>query len=282
MTKRFLVSGSRGFIGRWLQKALEDRGDVVEPLVRGPEPGTYLDASGRFDAFVHLAFPTDHAERLQNPEAALTEAEQGTTAAVEMAGRLGIRHVLLASSGKVYGAESSLPIAETSEVAPTTELGKLKAAAEGAAERGAKAHGLGVTSLRLFNVYGPGQAETFLIPKLVAAARSNASIELGELDHRRDWIYVDDAVQALLLALERAPPGGELRPLNVGTSKATSARELLVLVKSAAGRTVNFRVSSNLLRPTEGSEERADNSQLRSWGWSPRVTLQSGIVEMMR
>jgi nucleoside-diphosphate-sugar epimerase len=281
-----MVTGSRGFIGQHLCRELEARGWLVLPVHRGGSPGEYTapPSSSPIEILVHLAFPTDHAWRASRPLDAFLEASRGTTAVVELALRAGVEHLVLASSGKVYGAPSRIPTSERHPIAPNTVLGKLKALTEQVAAAAAASVPLRVTSLRLFNVFGEGQAQSFLVPKLVHATRSGVELTLGELDHRRDWVHVEDVVRAFVAVMERPPPPcGELFPMNIGSGRPASVRDMLAILERATGRRPSWRQHPDLLRPGEAPEECADISVAAArLGWSPRISLGEGFERLLR
>ena len=134
-----------------------------------------------------------------------------------------------------------------------------------------------MTALRLFNVYGPGQRDGFLFPKLLAAWRVEGAVTLGELDHRRDWIHVDDVCAATRAVLRHPAREGRCRALNVGTGRSASVADIIALLAGASGHAPPVKRDGSLLRPDETSEERADCGGLRALGWAPRVDLAAGV-----
>lgn len=271
---KVLVTGAGGFLGKHLVAELAAAGTTVVPLARVP--------SGRVpqaDALVHLAFPTDPDERHAQSEVTVGAALAAASAAVVGAAtRAGARHVLLASSGKVYGPPRTLPIGEAHPRTPDTGLGRLKALQEDALAYGAeRSSAFGLTLLRVFNAYGEGQREPFVVAKICAALRASGTIRLGELDHRRDFVHVRDVARAFAVTLAAPPPVGEARILNVGSGRAASVREVLALLQCASGRRLRVERDPALLRPDEPPEERADWTRLAAFGWRPEVTLEDGL-----
>jgi GDP-4-dehydro-6-deoxy-D-mannose reductase len=265
------VTGASGFLGRALRRNLEARGVTV---VQVPREGR---SEAKVDALVHLAFPTDHSLRADRPMEALRSIVSTTTHAIELAER-SRAHLILASSGKVYGPPVRLPVDESHPTSPSTRLGRLKLLAESMGRLAASDLGLAVTSLRIFNVFGPEQAPTFLVPKLVDAALAGAPLTLGELEHRRDWLYVDDVARAFEVALEHPASPGTFRALNVGSGSSASAREIVALVEREHGAPLRWTTDPSLARGDEPEEERADASAIRALGWSPRLDLEQGIA----
>lgn len=281
---RVVITGAGGFLGHGLCRRLAGSGWEVVALDRTADVTDRAAMRGRVsaaDAVVHLAFPTRGKARRERPFETLVEVVAGTVNVLRLAVECGAAHVVLASSGKVYGPPQRLPISEDHPVAPETRLGALKRLAESVLHDGARAvgsaGGLGVTTLRIFNVYGPGQREGFVVPHLVASLRAGGPVRLGELDHRRDFIHLEDTCAAFGTALDHPAPAGVLRVLNVGTGRAISVRDLLEGLGAPAGVTPEVIQDPTLRRPDEAPEERADMARLRALGWAPRVELAEGL-----
>jgi len=277
-----IVTGSGGFIGRRLQPALKQAGWTVVGLPRsaadiGDQHQTLLNKLPA-QALIHLAFPTSASFRREHPDEARRQVEAATANALELAGACNARQVILASSGKVYGDPGKLPVGEDCPPAPTTFLGELKLLQERLLQAGAGR--LAITSLRLFNVYGPGAPAGFLIPRLVTGFAGSGRLALGELDHRRDWVHVDDACAAFVTALEHPADPGTFRALNVGSGRSASVRELIELLAALSGRRPEIVQEQERLRADEPLEERADCARLAAMGWSPRIDLETGIKRL--
>ncbi len=273
------LSGQGGFIGRHLIRALGASGWQVVPLRRS---GTTLVApDGQVDAVVHLAFPTKAGERRADPLGALEAAVGTTLAALSIAGRSGA-HLVVASSGKVYAAPPVLPIDEKHAVAPGTWLGQLKLACERSAELGVRqSSALGATVLRIFNVYGPGQSTDFVVPHLLSGLAGNP-VRVGELEHARDYVHVDDVCRAFILALDHPPAPGTTSVMNVGSGRSATVRELAALIEKASGQRLDLVVDPARQRPGEGAEERARCAELAALGFTPETTLEQGIAALVR
>ncbi|MFH2006085.1 MAG: NAD(P)-dependent oxidoreductase [bacterium] len=286
---RVVITGGAGFIGRPLRSILERGGWDVVSLTRSAADVTDADALlGRVveaEAVVHLAFPVAAHAQHDRPLETLHEVALGMTNALRFAGRAGAGQVVLASSGKIYGAPVSLPITEDHVLAPSTFLGELKRLqeeilAQGVRYGAAAGWPCGATALRIFNAYGPGQGDGFFVPTLLEGLRLGGPLALGELDHRRDWVHVQDVCEAFLAALARPADPGTLRCLNVGTGRAVSARELLGRLAKHVGGAPEVRRDPTRLRPGEAPEERADCTRLRALGWSPRRSVEEELCAL--
>lgn len=267
-----LVTGASGFIGRELCRQLGPRARAV------PRDEAFLPEPSA--ALVHLAFPVEPEWRHAHPAQAERLALQLTERALACARSAGARHVVLASSAKVFGARGTEAIRDDQEPAPNIPLGMQKLACEAACEAAAGTGSIGVSLLRLFNVYGPGQRAGFLIPTLVDGIRAG-SLTLGELDHARDWVHVRDVVAAILVVLGAPPAPGTVRRLNVATGVATSARELCALARSLGHTVPEPQRDVTRARPDEASAERGQPAGLTALGWEPRVSLRDGLAELL-
>ncbi len=268
-----IVTGLSGFIGQHLHRALSQAGtDVLKPTdALGGEP---------VDALVHLAFPTDAEYRRTQPERALADTLATTSKALALVDAYEIRHVILASTGKVYAPTEALPITERHPTRPTTFLGELKLLVERSLALAA-AHGRSsVTSLRIFNVYGPGQRGDFLFPRLLEQLSLGTRVVLGELDHARDWIHVRDACAAFVCALRHPPPPATFRALNVASGSAASVRRILSIAEEVLGCRLAIERDPGRLRPAEVSEERASAKPLQELGWNATMSLAEGAREL--
>ena len=135
-------------------------------------------------------------------------------------------------------------------------------------------YGLPVVTARLFMTYGPGQAAHKFLPQLIAALSDGTSFEVRSSSREVDWIYVDDATEALLLAA--ALPGLEGRTLDVGTGALTSVGDLARKVARILGREELLRIA-----PPDRRDERVRSADVdqteRALAWRPRVALEKGL-----
>jgi nucleoside-diphosphate-sugar epimerase len=272
VTSRVIVTGGSGFIGRHLCQALSASDFEIVPAD--------AEMHTRADALVHLAFPTGAESRRTQPGRALADTLATTGRAIALADAFAVRHVVLASTGKVYAPARELPITESHPTGPTTFLGELKLLVERSLELAAARSSLGVTSLRIFNVFGPGQRGDFLIARLLEQITTGDRVVLGELDHARDWLHVRDVCSAIVCALRTPAEPGRFRALNVASGRATSARQIVTLVEKAVRRRLSIEHDPARARPREAAEERASAAELCALGWALTTSLEAGIEEL--
>ena len=128
---------------------------------------------------------------------------------------------------------------------------------------------------RLFNIFGPGDGTPHVLPDIVNGLAGGGELALGRLDAVRDYVYVDDAVRALVGLAEYA---GEHRIFNIGTGEGRSVRDLVDAVADVCGFPVSVRTDPAKVRPIERPVLVCDPRRARTvLGWAPSTTLHEGI-----
>jgi nucleoside-diphosphate-sugar epimerase len=144
---------------------------------------------------------------------------------------------------------------------------------------------LRVLNVRLESVIGPGDDGTKFVPQLVRALlRNEASFPMTPGDQARDFIYVEDAAEALGLLAEHAASGdgGVWQEAGVGTGRPTSIRDLAGLAARLTGSTTRIQPGALPARPNELMSARADTRLLHALGWGGSRDLESSLRETIR
>jgi nucleoside-diphosphate-sugar epimerase len=169
------------------------------------------------------------------------------------------------------------PLRESDPLLPVTSRGLAKAAAGLLASEWARAPGRSLVTIRLFSVYGPGEAETRLVPRALRASLRGEELPLTAPGVRHDWVYVEDAIEALLLAALAPLESGEC--FHVGSGVQWSNEELVEQVGKATGRPVAVTVGAHPLGPADSACSVADPARARErLGWLPRHDLARGLA----
>lgn len=223
---------------------------------------------------VHLAarhFIPD-CERL--PGEALAVNVMGTQHLIDGCAAHPPRRIVFASTADVYEA-NTLPHSEDDAVSPVGVYGMSKLAGERLLrDQAYRLEGCTVAIARLFNVYGPGDPHPHLLPEVLRQLGNGSVLRLGDLESARDFVYVDDAAEALV-ALMNAEQSGVL---NIGTGTAVSGRELVRTVAAVMGREVEIQLDHGRLRRRVRPNLCAAPDRLRDvLPWWPRVALPDGI-----
>jgi nucleoside-diphosphate-sugar epimerase len=296
VTGRALVTGAAGFVGAHLvARLLADGWDVV-PLVRPGGDTSRLDRLGVVGVPVELGRPwclaeavgraaPDVAFHLAAARAGATPVERAATAAVNAASGLHLvealpttcRSVVRLGSSTEY-ADTPGPMTETAPLRPRGFFGASKAAGSLLLAAAAEARGLRAAVLRAFQVYGPHDQPGRLVPTVLRAAETGAPLALTGPGMRRDWVHVDDVVEACVRAAlcEDLSPG---EVLNVGTGVQTANEELVALAERVTGRRIDVRPGVHPGRGWDTGSWVSDPSRARRLlGWTAQVDLEQGLA----
>jgi nucleoside-diphosphate-sugar epimerase len=275
---RALVTGAGGFVGRHLTDRLRRDGWDVVGLTRRDVDLTDPVAAG---AAVRAADP-DVVFSLAAGRAKATPAERAATTAVNTSPWLvdalpdRCRAVVRLGSSTEYAA-SSRPLAEDAALEPRGFFGATKAAGSLLLQAAAAERGVRSAVLRAFQVYGPGDHPTRLVPTVLSAARTGAAVPLPVRLSRRDWVWVGDVVDACVrAAVDDALPPGVV--LNIGTGVQTSTEELVATAARVTGRPIATEPGAHPGRDWDSADWVCDPSAARRLlGWSATVDLAEGL-----
>jgi UDP-glucose 4-epimerase len=254
---RFLVTGAAGFLGSALANRLAREGHSVrglddlstgDPAVLSPEIHfTRVDINDRpklwtqlqdVDCVYHLAARVSVPESLLYPREYNQVNVGGTVTLMEAMRDVGVRRVVFISSGAIYGDQMAQPLREDSQPFPRSPYAVSKLAAEYYVRTIGGLWGIETVCLRVFNAYGPGQhippVHAPVIPNLLRQSFLNGTVVLhGDGSQTRDYVYVDDVVNAMIAAANA--PGVNQLIINVGSGQDVSVRELLRLALEITG-----------------------------------------------
>jgi len=283
---RALVLGAGGFVGRHLVARLEHDGwEVVGTVRPGRSGGVPVDLAdpAALSAVVRAADP-DLAFHLAAARARGTSQERTATVMVNTMSGLHLvealgarcRVVVRLGSSTEYAAVDG-PTDEQAPLRPRGLFGATKAAGSLLLTAAAAERGLRSAVLRAFQVYGPFDHPTRLVPAVLHAARDGTVLPLTEPGQRRDWVHVDDVVDACLrAALTDDLPTGEV--LNIGTGVQTANEDLVAAAERATGRRIRTDVGAHPGRSWDTGSWVSDPARARAaLGWRPRTDLETGL-----
>lgn len=297
--KNILVTGSNGFIGSHLIKNLvEHNYDVVACDISDMKEKSFLnDFPSKetikkikflkcdikdfnsvekifhdIDFVFHLAAKLFIPQSWKEPGAFYHTNVIGTANILE-ACRINNCKILFNSS-YAYGEPDYLPIDETHPLKSSNPYGLSKLLAEQICKLYKENYGLKVTIFRPFNVYGPGQDEIFLIPEIIKQALSDDKkiIKINDLKPKRDYLYIDDLIDALLMSIE-----GKDDIYNVGGGYSLSVEDIIKIIIQHSGGQKKY-LSRNIRRDHEIDNVVADISKIqKEFNWRPKITFEEGI-----
>jgi UDP-glucose 4-epimerase len=253
----FLITGAAGFLGSSLANHLAREGHQVrglddlstgDPQSLAPDIHfTRGDVSDRpklwtllqeVDVVYHLAARVSVTESVLYPRDYNQVNVGGTVALMEAMRDVGVRRVVLASSGAVYGDLGEKPLRETVAPSPRSPYAVSKLAAEYYVQTIGALWGIETIALRIFNAYGPGQhlppSHPPVVPYFLRQAFRNGTLVVhGDGRQTRDYVYVDDVVSAMVAA--STAPGVNGMIVNIGTGTPVSIRDLVRQVLEVTG-----------------------------------------------
>lgn len=294
----YLITGGAGFLGSTLANRLVQEGHtvrVVDDLSNGHSNNLLPDVQftrgdvndipllwtllEQVDCVYHLAARVSVAQSLLYPRDYNIVNVGGTVSLMEAMRDAGVRRVVLASSGAVYGQQERQPVAEAIIPRPDSPYAVSKLAAEQYVHTIGELWGIETVALRIFNAYGPRQplpaSHAPVVPRFLRQALTGGSIVVYDDGRQtRDFIYVDDVVAALI----RAATAGEVnrQVINVGSGVETSVIDLVYHIE----RLLDAPINVILNREKAGGVRRlvADISQARRLlAFTPRVSLTEGL-----
>jgi len=306
-----LVTGGAGFIGSNLAIALAKRGAtvrVVDAMIPGyggnlfnlepvkghvavdvadiRDPEAMSRAVRGQDVVFHLAGQMDHVLSLTDPFPDIDINIKGTTVLMEVLKRHNpaARVVYTGTRGE-YGSADSLPVTEDAPTNPRGlhEISNLAAAK--IVEMYGHVHGIKGTILRLSNIYGPRaqmrHSRYGVVNWFVRLALDGSTIPVfGDGTILRDFLYVDDCVEAILLAAGDDAALGEV--LNVGGGEPTTFREVAETLSSLTGARWEFAPFSPERKAQEPGDFYSDVRKIaRTLGWRPRTPLSEGLTRTL-
>ena len=273
-----LVTGATGLVGRHLVAALRNADyHVVEHSSRDGNIARGQLPSGQIDHVFHLAAKMFVPDSWRSPADFYEVNVMGTVHVLEYcrAHSAGLTFI----SSYVYGQPEHLPISEDHPLRAVNPYGHTKLVAEDICRFYATNFQVPVTIVRPFNIYGPGQTDQFLIPLLIQQALSSSpSIIVNDTEPRRDYIYISDLIDLLLVSEARPQPG----IYNAGSGCSHSIAEIVKLINGLLPVAKPLE-SRGETRTNEIPNVVADISKARAaFGWTPRIEMREGIGRTMQ
>jgi UDP-glucuronate 4-epimerase len=234
----------------------------------------------RPEAVLHLAAQPGVRYSLENPASYVQSNLVAFAELLEACRASPPRHLVYASSSSVYGSNAKLPWSEDDNVDhPISLYAATKKANELMAHVASHLHGLPSSGLRYFTVYGPwGRPDMspMLFARAILAGKPIQVFNHGDM--RRDFTYVDDAVEATLRVLDRPPAGAPpWRVLNVGNQQPVALLDYIALLEHALGRKAVKEMMP--MQPGDVPATYADTRALRAvTGYAPGTPLETGLA----
>jgi UDP-glucose 4-epimerase len=309
-----LVTGGAGYVGSHCVAALHAAGEdavVLDDLTRGhraavnPKIRLYAGSLNdpayvgeifrreRIEAVFHFASLSLMDESMKKPGRYFLNNVAGAVNLLEVMCTHGCPPLIFSSTAAVYGHPASVPIREDALKRPTSPYGESKLMVENVLKWYAAAYGLRYVALRYFNVAGAASGggigedhrpETHLIPLVLRAAREKTPVKVFGTDYQtadgtcvRDYIHVEDLIDAHLAALRYLRGGGASDDFNLGLGRGFSVREIIEAARRVTGAAIPAEAAPRRAGdPAElvASTEKAE----RVLGWKPKYLTPDEII----
>ena len=271
---KFLITGASGFVGQDLirEAGLDGKLQALPFSLRHDD---FTLVPQDITHIVHLAGKTGVAASWQDPESFYKINIEATLKVLEFC-RSRKLHLTLVSTC-AYGSIAT-PVSEDTPLRPTNPYSHSKKLCEDLALFYAEFYSVPVSILRVFNIFGPGQSDDFVIPRILAQIKNQESqiLTLKNSDSVRDFIYISDLSSAILHSMQKNLSG----IYNVGTGHGTSIGDVAQLLQKLLGTNKTLQVE-NLYSPFEVKSMIANNSKILATGWKPRFSLIDGLKQLL-
>lgn len=298
--KVVLITGASGFVGSHLVNKLNlKKAKVItlskkgyKPLIQGLDEIGSVENFERLNEIIkknkvkiifHLAAQPIVEVGQANPIPTFEVNIRGTWNILEAARENDIQKVIIASTVHVYGDNPKVPFKEEYFPQPSRPYETSKACADLLAQSFADTYNLPVEIPRFVNIYGPGDFNfSRLIPKVIRSILNDEKPEVWDVGSIRDFLYIDDAINAyLMLAEKKLDNGKRLRVFNFGTGKPIKVHDLVLKIIDLANKEISVKMENppeerfNEIKKQYVSIAKAK----RVLNWYPKISLDEGLTK---
>ncbi|MDT2597579.1 NAD-dependent epimerase/dehydratase family protein [Enterococcus dongliensis] len=303
----YLITGGAGFIGSTLANHVskENFVIVIDDLSMGKEENLVKNSNLRFikgsvtdselmdeiiskntfDYIFHFAAVASVADSVERPVDTHQVNFESVLMLLELVRKYqkNLKRLIFSSSAAVYGDEPTLPKKEESAICPLTPYAIDKFAAEQYVLAYNHLYGINTSAVRFFNVYGPNQNPespysgviSILVDryKKVQTGEDTQFTLFGDGSQSRDFVFIEDVIQALLLIADKKESLG--KQFNVGTGNAITLNELIAVIDKSLG--IKLPIAYQSERDGDIKESVSDISRLKGLGYEPNFNIQEGM-----
>ena len=279
---KYLITGASGFIGKALVERLK-QGDNTLHLLSSYDGDiasreTLLPYTKvRFDRVFHLAAKTFVPDSWENPDEFYKTNILGAENVANFCAAT--KSPLTFVSAYIYGNQKILPIKETALPDLNNPYALSKYTAEKVCELLSVRFATPTIVIRPFNIYGTGQSKFFLIPMLIDQILSSRSVKVKDLYPKRDYLFVDDLIDALIASI---PSEKKYMVLNIGSGVSYSVLEIIEILQKISGESIAIDQTGEV-RINEIANVVADIScAAKELNWTPSLSIESGLRVMLK
>ncbi len=282
-----MITGSSGFIGKNIVESLLSEYEItglskkrknskLNYITKDISKITSKDFKNIF-CVIHLAAITDPKVCEDFPDQCITTNVLGTQKILEAARKNNCK-VIYASTSHVYGIPKKLPINETASTSPTSIYAGSKLAGEILCESYHKQFNMDISIVRIFSVYGPESNNHYVIPNIVTQLKNSNIIKLGNINSRRDFIFISDVINAFRIILNNI---NGFNVYNVGAEKSYSIKEICKKFEKLSGKKIIIKSNLKQNRKFDAKNIICDATKLKKLGWKSKMSLDKGLKKCM-
>lgn len=279
------VTGHSGFIGSHLVSYLSQHYKIIgmgktklknSKIVQINQDINDLSSKNipkNVSCVIHLAALTDVKNCEKNPKKCFEVNVQGSQTLLEICRKRNLKLIFLSTS-HVFGFPKKNPIPETHPRNPLSIYAASKLCGEILCESYSKTYDMDVAIIRLFSIYGPRTPDHLVTSKIITQILTKNTVNLGNLNSKRDFLYIDDAMEAISLILKKWKG---FDSFNVGSGTSHSISELIRMLKRISKKNPKIKKIKSAIQKNDIPEIVSDSTKIRKLGWIPKTNLSEGL-----
>jgi len=283
-----LITGANGFLGSHLTRFFHKNSTKIYGISHGISNNFNVEQldddilsiktiPSDISTILHFAALTDIQFCEKNPKQCFEINVDGTKNMLELA-RKNDSSFIFASSSHVYGQPTSFPIDENFSLNPISIHAKSKIKAEDICQEYAKLYDLKIKIVRTFSIYGSYSPLYSIISRIITQILNHQKIILGNIQAKRDFLYVADFLSAIDILIKTDLNGCSI--FNIGYGQSFSIKELCTKLLEISQEHLSIESDPNLIRENDIDELVCNNSKLKKLGWIPKFTFDEGLTEV--
>ena len=279
---KILITGHSGFIGSYLQKKLEktEHELVLVDIANGTNICDWEQVKQYegMDVIVHLANLSFVPASYEQPKRFYETNYLSTLNMLELCRLSNAKMVFFSSY--IYGHPQYQPIDENHPTQAFNPYAQTKVICESLCEGYNRDFKVPITIFRPFNIYGTGQNPDFLIPSIIQQAKTG-KIVIKDDRPKRDYIHVEDIVDAIITAIETENADKSIQKYNLGSGLSYSVKEIVDMVRGLFDTEIEY-ICTHEIRPNDVMDTIADISKIQNeLHWKPSVSILDGLTKMV-
>lgn len=279
---KILITGHSGFIGSYLQKKLEktEHELILVDIANGTNICDWQQVKQYegMDVIVHLANLSFVPASYEQPKKFYETNYLSTLNMLELC-RLNNAKMVFFSS-YIYGHPQYQPIDENHPTQAFNPYAQTKVICESLCEGYNRDFKVPITIFRPFNIYGTGQNPDFLIPSIIQQAKTG-KIVIKDDRPKRDYIHVEDIIDAIITAIETENTDKSIQKFNLGSGVSYSVKEIVDMVRGLFDTEIEY-ICTHEIRPNDVMDTIADISKIQNeLHWKPSISILEGLTKMV-